>query len=361
MTSLPAAAAARLKTRPAATDRPAGSARFDLAMSLLMGWMITGAYLDAWAHSHIGEDLDPFFTPWHGVLYSGFFAAIALLGGTFLRNLLRGYRWQHAVPDGYNLSLIAGALFFLGGLGDMLWHLAFGLELSIEGTLSPTHQILQVSTILLISGPLRAAWKRPEALAGWSTSAHIVAALAVLYAGFSIMTTILHPFVQPWSTADYAAPAGSWQAWEGFQIAGLAGVISQTLILMGLILFAIRRWGTRLPLGTFTLMTTLTALGITLINDQQRLIPALALAGLAADGLLRWLRPSAERLGAVRVFSALVPLILFGAYFLILLLTDSIWWSVHTAAGALTAAGVSGLLIGTLIFPPRLPDELTNR
>jgi hypothetical protein len=36
-------------------------------------WTILGLFLDGWAHSH-GKP-ESFFSPWHGVLYSGFFAA----------------------------------------------------------------------------------------------------------------------------------------------------------------------------------------------------------------------------------------------------------------------------------------------
>ncbi len=42
-------------------------------------WLIGGLYLDGWAHLHFPE-LETFFTPWHGVLYSGFLVnAIGLL------------------------------------------------------------------------------------------------------------------------------------------------------------------------------------------------------------------------------------------------------------------------------------------
>ena len=41
-----------------------------------------GATLDGWAHTHVPERLETFFTPWHAVLYSGFLAsAAALVGG----------------------------------------------------------------------------------------------------------------------------------------------------------------------------------------------------------------------------------------------------------------------------------------
>lgn len=76
-------------------------------------WLVGGAYLDNWAHAHIAT-LDTFFTPWHGVLYSGFAACAAVLGARWLR--------ERSLPAGYGLSLVGCAMFVAGGLGDMLWH-----------------------------------------------------------------------------------------------------------------------------------------------------------------------------------------------------------------------------------------------
>lgn len=38
-------------------------------------WMIIGLFLDGWSRNQ--DKPETFFTPWHGVLYSGFGAAIA--------------------------------------------------------------------------------------------------------------------------------------------------------------------------------------------------------------------------------------------------------------------------------------------
>jgi hypothetical protein len=57
---------------------PKGSGRPLTQREELLGmvfglWTILGLFLDGWAHSH-GKP-ESFFSPWHGVLYSGFFAA----------------------------------------------------------------------------------------------------------------------------------------------------------------------------------------------------------------------------------------------------------------------------------------------
>ena len=78
--------------------RPIRRLRFDWLVVILSSWMIGGIHLDGWAHHHF--DVETFFTPWHGVLYSGFLALAVVLVGTFIRNLTKGYRWQQAMPIG---------------------------------------------------------------------------------------------------------------------------------------------------------------------------------------------------------------------------------------------------------------------
>jgi uncharacterized membrane protein YecN with MAPEG domain len=68
------------------------------------------------------------------------------------------------------------------------------------------------------------------------------------------------------------------------------------------------------------------------------------------------LRPSAERLGAVRLFAFAVPFVFYAVYFLaILSLGGEIAWSVHVWTGAIFLAGIVGLLLSYLLVPPRLP------
>lgn len=44
----------------------------DVTLTVLAGWLMTGVYLDAWAH--ISRLPDSFWTPWHAILYSGLMA-----------------------------------------------------------------------------------------------------------------------------------------------------------------------------------------------------------------------------------------------------------------------------------------------
>jgi hypothetical protein len=55
-----------------------GGPRYDALMAALGAVFQGGASLDLWAHVHRPE-LETFFTPWHAVLYAGFFAMAAAM------------------------------------------------------------------------------------------------------------------------------------------------------------------------------------------------------------------------------------------------------------------------------------------
>jgi len=145
---------------------PASKA-FEWTVVALCTWLLAGAYLDAWAHRHL-TSLETFLTPWHAVLYSGLFALLVFLLATALRNQARGTEPDRMLPTGYGLSLVGCALFGIGGVIDMFWHLRFGIEVSLQALVSPPHLLLMLALGLIVTGPLRAAWRRPGNMSIWS-------------------------------------------------------------------------------------------------------------------------------------------------------------------------------------------------
>src|SRR5438034_11166723 len=145
------------KSRPA---RGHASTRFDWAMAILSTVLVGGFYLDLWAHAH-GRTDNTFFTPWHAVLYSMLAAVGIFLSIAAWRRWHRGAPWWESLPAGYGLSLVGVALFALGGVADLVWHVLFGVEVSVDALLSPTHLALACPGVLIVAGCLRSACRGP--------------------------------------------------------------------------------------------------------------------------------------------------------------------------------------------------------
>jgi hypothetical protein len=124
---------------------------------------------------------------------------------------------------------------------------------------------------------------------------------------------------------------------------------------MGVLLLIIRRW--TLPVGTMTLIFTVATGLIVVLDDHYHLVPAVVVAGILADVLLVWLKPSSVRQYELRLFAFLVPTILYLCYFIDLMLTTGIVWSIHLWLGSCILAGVVGLVLSYLLVPPQGPIE----
>jgi len=172
-------------------------------------WFIGGVYLDGWAHNH-GKVDDSFFTPWHGVLYSGYGATAGVLLAALFRNRAAGLSWRRALPDGYAVSLFGALVFAVGGVGDLLWHTVFGIETGTEALLSPTHLSLALGGSLMAAGPLRAAWRRIDTPpAGWLGWLPVLLSATVLMSFITFMSQFAHPFIWPQAGTADAPPVGA--------------------------------------------------------------------------------------------------------------------------------------------------------
>jgi hypothetical protein len=214
--------------------------------------------------------------------------------------------------------------------------------------------VLAFGGALMVSGPLRAAWSRPvEISRSWFGFAPALFSLALLLAEFSFFTVYTNPLADTIVAAGHP-PAADLPLYEhqGF---GIGAILLQTAIMMGVILLAVRRW--RVPTGSLALMLTV-AHGLTVsIHEDFYFIPFLFLAGLAADVLSKWLKPSAERTSAFRWFAFGVPVIFYALYFVTLALTSGVWWTIHLWTGAILLSGITGWLLSYAFVPPQLPVE----
>lgn len=325
-----------------------GSARFDWAIVGLSFCFLGGLFLDGWAHTHNHVDTS-FFTPWHAVLYTAFLATASVLTWVFLRNLARGCSWRTALPIGYGLSLLGAVIFWCGGLGDMLWHTLFGVETGVALLFSPSHLLLACGAWFMVSGPFRAAWHCADlSTHGQRHLWPAVLSLTLMLCICTFLTQIAHPIANLWGSGMPREPR-----WL-FEAMGIIGLLFETVLLMGLVLFALQRW--TLPVGALTVMLTLNALAMSVLYYQGYPpflhLLARGMAGLVADLLLAWLRPARQRPHALRLFAWAVPVVTLTFYFVTIHYTARIWWSVHLWVGVTFLAGLVGLLLSYVLVPP---------
>jgi hypothetical protein len=290
-------------------------------------------FLDGWAHKHIPE-LESFFTPWHAALYSGYVLMVAML--------VVG----RPLPKGYRIAVVGAAIFFLSGLGDMAWHSLFGVEEDIEALLSPTHLGLAIGGTLMLHAPFHAGWMRAKERPA-ELKHRLPMALSLLY------TVSIISFITQFTHAVRLSPGGAAptdpELYELHQEVDIAGIYFQTMFLMGVLLYAMKRF--QFPFGSFFLIFTLNTFLMAFMTDAYRLVPGTAIAGFLIDVLYRAFKPSQDHPKGLHLWSFLTPALFYASVFLAIWLRDGIWWSVHLWTGAIVMPGLIGLMLSYLIVP----------
>lgn len=338
----------------------------DLVTVALSAWLLGGLFLDGWAHN-TRPQLETFLTPWHAVFYSGFAAAALWIGWLVWSRRRAGAAWRDAVPVGYGPAVAGLVLFAAAGLGDLAWHLAFGIEQGIAALLSPSHLGLFLGGFLVVTAPLRSVWADPSggrrAGLGALLPALASAAIAGCATGFFFM--YLHPAFDNEASIAHARSLGQLftNAQRGYvqdqDIAlGVAGFILATVFLLGPVLWLLRRW--ELPAGSvlltvgpqFVLVQALTGFA-----DPGLVV--LGLAGtLAVELLGGLLRPSATSPARLRGFCAAAPVALWGVWFGGIALHDGgLGWEPEVWGAVLVWSGLTLLALAELTLPSRVPAE----
>ena len=296
----------------------------ELVVGAALGFMVVvGVHADGWAHVNVAG-LETFFTPWHGLLYSSF----TVLAGWVALMVVRRRRagaptWMAAIPLGFGPSLLGVGLFALGGVADMAWHIAFGVEAGIDALVSPTHLLLLAGGTLLLLGPARSVQRGPHAYGAARASASgaarvqkaatagtgpvqwsrawagaVSVASAVTLSAFFLSYT--SPFVLPgMATAVTTLPEGApgHAAAELPAVAGLAGYVITTVILaVGMLRL---RQLARLPWGAVTVMVSMVAMAGAALSSFAHVWVAVASAAGAAvaemvTGAMAWRRTRAQ-------------------------------------------------------------------
>jgi hypothetical protein len=338
--------------------RPRTSWIDDMILVLASGWVITGMVLDAWAHTH--QRLESFFTPWHGVLYSGFAVLMAWMAWIALR-AHQLHRTGGALPVGYGLGMVGVGLFLLSAIGDGIWHTLFGVEVGIEAQFSPTHIGLFLGSMLVFTTPLRAAWLSSEPGPAPTMRAFLPALFSLAWTTTLVQFLFLYvsAFREDAPSLDPARPGAALAAIPAYleitRVRGLVSVQATNLLLLGPLFLLIRRW--RPPFGSATLLFGMVAVLVAVVDEFARgevVVVALA-GGLTADWLIvrsaRW----PNRTWAHRAIATGTPLALWASYFLAFQARWGIAWPAELWAGSIFFAALGGFALSLLMVPPPAP------
>ena len=319
----------------------------DLTTVLLASWLTLGGFVDGFAHRNL-DTPETFFTPWHAVLYSGFLAVAFWLAWLVIRNRPRASSLTGAIPSGYGTSVAGVVVFMAGAIGDMFWHIVFGIEVSIDALLSPTHLLLLIGALLILSGPLRAAWFDDDPPPGLRPllPAVLAATMAAAQLGFffqyvdgTSMRFMETPYIPGVETGYFAV------------VAGVGSVLITTMILMGALLLLMRRWvlpfGAGLVLfGGFGLLMELLE-GFEYRQGADRPGGGGSRRRSTGPGA-----PTGRRSSRLAPDPGVfVPVVMWILHFGIFSVFTEINWPVSVWAGLIVFSGLAGVGLSLLAFP----------
>jgi hypothetical protein len=75
------------------------------------------------------------------------------------------------------------------------------------------------------------------------------------------------------------------------------------------------------------------------------------------DAFYARFHPTATTATAWRLFAFVLPATFYLCYFLALMLTEGLAWSVHLWVGSIMLAGIAGWLLSYLLLPPRSSED----
>lgn len=304
-------------------------------------WLLLGVSLDAWAHSHIR--LDSFWTPWHAVLYSGLLATALVLPGAILINRSRGLSWRDAIPAGYEVSVLGILGSFIGGLGDMTWHLLFGVEQNIDAAFSPTHIALMLFFGFVLIGPFHALYTSGKR----TSQVLMLLSFTLILAYWLIISQTAGLYMSLW-LVNTPKTDGTGQA------LAVVSYVIQGAFLAGLTMYLIRRW--KPFFGFFLIALTIGELPLAMMSGNFLVILIGAISGILIDCAYRIIRPSLTSVDNFRIFIASVPGIWLLTYTIVLWITYGTVWSTHLLIGSVVVAMIMSWLLSGLMFPPAQPQ-----
>jgi hypothetical protein len=353
------AVVSRTETPKAVVNERRGPAPPNATLDVLVGivglWLAAGFLWDSWAHLHVA--IETFFTPYHAVFYSAMVAGALVLAVFARRNFALGFTGFDVLPAAYQSALWGVPIFFAGGVGDLIWHTFFGVEDRVEAVTSPTHLILGVGVLLVAGAPIRSALGQRAVLTTLRAQLPLIFALATWLEFIHLGTAYAF---DPGAAQLYAPPDGVAYGPDYFTNttlvlfktgSGIAIVILQSLVLMGICVWTVSRFALRPGALTIVFVCGNGMIAAALGNDTPMLPTYLAMslaAGMTGDVIVARLRPGPAKPLAFGIFGALVPGAYYGTYFLFTALAGGVWWSWTLTLGAIVWSMLCGLALTLL-------------
>ena len=315
----------------------------DSVVVVLSSWFVLGAYISAYAYVQVpGVILQPAQQIGMTIVTAAWALLTLFLFAGLAVGLRAGRAWNRALPDGQTGSFAAALIFGAAWIVDAaFWSPAFGTKaLGLDSLYTPPHLIELAAGAIIVSGPLRAATRRGEAIAGPVTLTSAALLLSVL----TFATQFAHPLIDPWPAGDYeyrnAAPA-----WLGENM-GMAALLAQAAILAGTGLLLNSAF--KLRPGSLTFVFTLNGILVLITKVHFYLLLVPIVTGLAADAWVAWTarrpgRPSASLcavIGGTFAFAYMAELSLG---------PPGTRWGPSLWAGAIIAATMLSWLMGRLL------------
>ena len=148
-----------------------------------MIWFFSGAWIDSSAHTYLIDDIETFFTPWHGVLYSGYiFSALVVM---YIKNTMKDYK--------FDVGVLGAVIFGIGGASDAIWHTLLGIETGVEPLITPSHLLLFLGAFLMLDYIFTS---RPSKERLDSAS---IFSVATSYGLVLFITLFINPFLNIWT------------------------------------------------------------------------------------------------------------------------------------------------------------------
>jgi hypothetical protein len=325
-------------------DRLAHVSFFEPTFVILSCLFAAAAYFDAWTYVN-NPNGKSILEPWQDAfLHLTWILLTAYLAGVMALNIRRGNPITRSLPPGYGWSM-AGCLVFSAMVVIDRWaQLAFGPEYGLSALFSPPRVGEIIAGTLIVTGPLRAAWRRQDTIAGLVA----VVSAALLLSTVTFVTQFAHPFRDPLSGGT-GPLTGAKLFWVAEDL-GAAGLLLQGTALVAVFLLLIRRFTIR-P-GSFTVILVINGALVAGLKEHWYMILVAAVTGIAADVAYIWLKPGAANLTRLRAFAFLVPAVFAAAYFVAVAISESVWWPAHVWSGAILVTGLGGLLISYLAYTP---------